>query len=155
LQCQQSSPVLIFIFACALWLGMAIALPQFSRSLFAQSAEEGLPLPQVHPLPPSLSQWQDPEHQGDYFDAVHPTDMGYLVWSQFPITVYIEPVDAAASGFNRDRAQTWIESVERAVQDWTIYLPLERGYDRRKLDMSYLSIALIIHPFWRIGSGFI
>jgi predicted Zn-dependent protease len=146
LQCQRSLPILAFILACAIWLGMAIASPQFSRSLLARSAEEGLPLLQVHPLPPSLSQWQDLEHQGDYFDAVNPTDMGYLVWSQFPITIYIEPVDSAASGFNRDRAQAWIESVERAVQDWTIYLPLERVNSKESANIQILRSTPPLQP---------
>ncbi|HEY9642458.1 MAG TPA: matrixin family metalloprotease, partial [Coleofasciculaceae cyanobacterium] len=72
-----------------------------------------------------LAQWQDPEQQGDYFDAVPPINVGYLVWSQFPIKIYIEPVDPTLSGFNRDRAQAWVEAIRQAVQDWALYLPLE------------------------------
>lgn len=72
---------------------------------------------QVHPLPPTLAQWN--HAAGDYFDQVEKTAPGYLIWSQFPVKVYVQPADSA-----RDRA--WVEAVNQAVQEWSVYLPLQK-----------------------------
>ncbi|GET44327.1 peptidase [Microseira wollei] len=50
-----------------------------------------LPPLQQHPVPSTLVQWQDSTNSGDYFSAVKPTQVGYLVWSQFPVKIYVEP----------------------------------------------------------------
>lgn len=73
-----------------------------------------------HPLPPTLTQWQDPKNSGDYFSQVKPTEVGYLFWSQFPIKVYIERQRVSGT----DQAQKWFDSILKAVQEWNVYLPL-------------------------------
>lgn len=73
----------------------------------------------VHPLPPSLAQWQDKDESGDYFERVEPTEVGYLVWSSFPIKIYLD-----ASVGDR-RGQEWREAVWFGVREWQVYLPLE------------------------------
>jgi predicted Zn-dependent protease len=106
----------------------ALNLAQSSAPPSLRQSQPVLPLPQVHPLPPALEQWQDTENQGDYFSEVSPTDLGYLVWSRFPVTVYLEPPDDRHSnpieGTPR-RSQAWVEAVTQAVQEWSAYLPLE------------------------------
>lgn len=72
-----------------------------------------------HPLPPTLAQWQDNTNSGDYFSQVTTTQVGYLIWSQFPIKVYIETPKAVSE----KQAQTWVSSVLQAVQEWNTYLP--------------------------------
>jgi predicted Zn-dependent protease len=144
LQFWRSSLIFAVIFASLVWLGGAIALPQPSSPASDHSAEEILPPLQVHPLPPALARWQDLAGQGDYFDAVQPTQVGYLVWSQFPIKVYVEPVDPALSGFNRDRAQAWVEAVRQAMQDWMIYLPLEPVASAESADIQVLRTAPLL-----------
>lgn len=67
-----------------------------------------------HPLPVSLNQWQDPTNSGDYFERVKLTEVGYLIWSQFPIKVYINSTQL------RELLQ-----VNAAVQEWNVYLPLQ------------------------------
>lgn len=71
-----------------------------------------------HPLPPSLAQWQDPTDSGDYFDQIAPPRFGHLVWSSFPVRVYIE--SPTPSG-----AENWRDLVLDAVMDWNPYLPME------------------------------
>jgi predicted Zn-dependent protease len=73
-----------------------------------------------HPLPPTLSQWQDSTNSGDYFSQVTTTQVGYLVWSQFPIQVYVEPPKA----ISEKQAQAWVNAVLQGVQEWSNYLPL-------------------------------
>jgi predicted Zn-dependent protease len=51
--------------------------------------------------------------------------MGYLIWSQFPVKVYIEPPQALANNtFVAKQQQAWAEGIQQAVQDWSVYLPL-------------------------------
>ncbi len=76
--------------------------------------------PKPHPLPPTLAQWQDNTNSGDYFSQVTTTPVGYLVWSQFPIRVYVEPPKAV----NGKQAQAWVNGVMQGVQEWSNYLPL-------------------------------
>ncbi|HEY9709200.1 MAG TPA: hypothetical protein V6D48_13440, partial [Oculatellaceae cyanobacterium] len=98
-----------------------------------------LPAPQTHPLPPTLAQWQDTSATGDYFIQVKLTPVGYLVWSQFPIKVYIEqPTDSAESSSGRKRFQDWVNAVLRALQEWSIYLPVEVVAQRTIADISIL-----------------
>lgn len=74
-----------------------------------------------HPLPPTLAQWQDQTNSGDYFSQVTPTQVGYLIWSKFPVRVYVETPKAV----NTPQAQTWVNSVLQAVAEWNNYLPLK------------------------------
>lgn len=76
--------------------------------------------PKPHPLPPTLAQWQDSTNSGDYFSQVTKTQVGYLVWSQFPVRVYVEPPRA----ISENQAQAWVNGVLRGVQEWSTYLPL-------------------------------
>lgn len=84
--------------------------------------QEVLPPLQVHPLPPTLAQRQETA-AGNYFDVVKPTPAGYLIWSRFPVKVYVEPASAL-----QDASDAWARAVEQAIQDWSLYLPLERSF---------------------------
>jgi predicted Zn-dependent protease len=76
--------------------------------------------PKPHPLPPTLAQWQDSTNTGDYFSQLTTTQVGYLVWSQFPVRVYVEPPKAVSE----KQAQAWVNGVLQGVQEWSTYLPL-------------------------------
>ncbi len=79
----------------------------------------------VHPLPPSL---QNLAVQGgdNYFDLLQTSPLGYLIWSRFPITVYVDqssnPQDTAATN---QRFLQWTATVQAAIADWNRYLPLQ------------------------------
>ncbi|MDX2243179.1 MAG: hypothetical protein NW224_21070 [Leptolyngbyaceae cyanobacterium bins.302] len=83
-----------------------------------------LPPPRPHPLPPTLAQSSTPS--GDYFDQVQSTIVGALVWTNFPVTVYVQPETPAdqANPFLQKRSQAWIAAAQRAVQEWNSILPL-------------------------------
>lgn len=77
-----------------------------------------------HPLPPTLAQWED--STGDYFEAVTTLDVGYLVWSRFPIRVYVQqPKPDDLSSFENQTLTAWAWVVEEVVNAWNVYLPLE------------------------------
>jgi predicted Zn-dependent protease len=77
--------------------------------------------PKPHPLPATLVQWKDNTNSGDYFSQVKLTEVGYLVWSQFPIRIYVK----TPKEINSEQAKTWVNTVLQAVQEWNVYLPLE------------------------------
>ena len=107
------------------------ALPAFSNS----SSHIAKP----HPLPISLAQWQDTEDWGNYFDLIETTSVGYLVWSQFPIKVYVEPIlnldDSTAEAL---RWQQWTDGVQQAIAEWNLYLPLQQV---KQPDLADISIV--------------
>lgn len=80
-----------------------------------------LPAPRSHSLPSTLRQWQDSSNSGDYFTQIKPTPAGYLVWSQFPVKIYI----TTSNKLPKQQGQTWVETVSQAVNEWQNYLPLE------------------------------
>lgn len=126
-------------------IGITVTVQPSFGQILPIKADASLPALQSHPLPPSLSQWQDPNHQGDYFDAVQPTPVGYLIWSTFPVKVYLQPPDAEPD-LEQDLAQTerskaWYEAVSQALQEWEIYLPLERVAAPETADIAILRVA--------------
>lgn len=83
-----------------------------------------LPTLQPHPLPTSLAQWEV-ESQGNYFNLIETTPVGYLVWSQFPIKVYVEQPTLKDNTAEDVRFQQWVGAVKDAISQWNVYLPLQ------------------------------
>jgi predicted Zn-dependent protease len=110
---QAANPHLIWV--CGLFLGVALGISH------PPSMASEPPPPQAHPMPPTLAQWQ-PTVNGDYFDQIPKLSLGYLVWSKFPVTVYLDLADP-----DKTREPVWIKVVEQAITDWHRYLPLERA----------------------------
>ncbi|HEY9802686.1 MAG TPA: peptidase [Leptolyngbyaceae cyanobacterium] len=104
---------LLAVLALAMGTGLLIVVTnlQFSHASTAQKP---------HPLPSTLAQWQDNSNSGDYFSQVATTEVGYLVWSKFPVKVYIKRPQT----INQEQAQAWVNSVLQTVQEWNNYLPL-------------------------------
>jgi len=106
------------------------AQPSLSPSCFdllSQSSPSApnLPPPRIHPLPTSLSQWQARDNTEDYFAQIESTPLGYLIWSKFPIEVYLEqPKNLQDNSASNLRFQQWVEAVREAIAQWNIYLPL-------------------------------
>ncbi|MGI0490234.1 hypothetical protein ACN4EG_00365 [Alkalinema pantanalense CENA528] len=100
-----------------------------------------LPELQVHPLPPPLASWND--RSGDYFDQVQSLPIGALIWSQFPVPVYVEPAKSQAE-------QVWQDQVQQAVRDWNAYLPLALTDDRTQAEIQIQRTSLPLK--WTPGS---
>ncbi len=102
------------------WLAIASHQPAL-----ISANKASLPELKTHSLPPTLAQWQDPQNSGDYFSQVKPTKVGYLVWSKFPVKVYVEPpANSSELSYEVSRAKEWTNAVLKAVQEWNVYLPL-------------------------------
>ncbi|KOP27276.1 peptidase [Hapalosiphon sp. MRB220] len=105
-----------------------------SFAISPSTSDTPLPPPQPHPLPPTLAQWQDQTNSGDYFSQVAPTEVGYLVWSQFPVKVYIETPQV----IDTKQAQAWVNNVLQAVQEWNAYLPLQVVENQKLADITII-----------------
>lgn len=114
---------------CIVFLGLAIATtaPSFLWARPVPLSRVEQVTPRIHPLPPSLVRWQSARQPGDYFDQIQPVSVGYLVWSQFPIQVFVEPLGTVTPGsFESRRALAWIEAMQAAIAEWNVYLPLQQ-----------------------------
>ncbi|MGH1392597.1 MAG: peptidase [Trichormus sp.] len=104
----------------ALVLAISTGLLVVLTSSYSFAVSAKLPPAKPYPLPPTLAQWQDNTNSGDYFSQIAKTEVGYLVWSQFPVKVHIKQ----PTGINNQQAQLWVDSVLQTVQEWNNYLPL-------------------------------
>ncbi len=96
-----------------------------------------LPPLQVHPLPETLLNWRDRVDLGDYFDHLNPLDFGALVWSNFPIQVYIEPSQTESAIAN----ESWLSLAQTALQAWQPYLPLQVTEQPDTADITIRAVA--------------
>lgn len=134
-QWQRFKLLFVCLLLCAFWAGQ-FRLPSWAQGSVSSPSfntfqiEQVLPESQAHPLPDALAQWSTPELPDDYFLEVEPTPLGYLVWTEFPVRVFVEPV--AVESFTSPnpaevaRSQQWITSVTAAMDEWNVYLPLRQ-----------------------------
>lgn len=101
-----------------------------------QQLMSGLPEARPHTMPPSLAHWQASKDTSDYFDQIRFTPVGALVWSHFPVAVYVQPPERDGSPFVVQRAQTWVTAVEQAIQEWNAYLPLLQVEQAKNADIT-------------------
>ena len=123
----------IFLTIAICWL---ILVSEGILALAQPSLNSDFPAPKVHSLPESLANWQDLENQGDYFGQIESTSLGYLVWSQFPLQVYIQQPNSFTDSAADRRFQQWVVAVKSAIAEWNIYLPLEIVSDPEIADIA-------------------
>jgi len=109
--------------AIALVLVIALAAPLTAKedSDIDQIGLDDLPY-HAHPLPESLLEITSEEHYGEQLEE---TGVGALVWSQFPVTVYL---DEKAS-------ETWRTQMMSVVEQWGDYLRLQQIEDSERADI--------------------
>ncbi|MGD1922455.1 MAG: matrixin family metalloprotease [Pleurocapsa sp.] len=123
------------VLAIATWsiifvLGIiALAPPQ---SAFA------LPRSRVHELPPSLAKWSDVRDRSDYFKKIEVTPLGYLIWAEFPVKVYIQQPSKFSDSAADQRYQEWVNAVRKAIAEWKVYLPLKEIIKEEQADITVL-----------------
>ena len=109
---------------CAAGLSSQISTAQtlLTQILPAQPLPENLQAPtrQPHSLPQTLSKWSSAANADNYFDQVRPLAVGALIWSEWPVRVFIELPATTA----RVDPQMWQKAMQQAVQDWQPYVAL-------------------------------
>jgi predicted Zn-dependent protease len=110
------------------WAGISQAQPRNDLGTPTTEIYTRLPPIQAHPLPPSLSGARTGTND-DYFDQVMVSpQVGHLVWSRFPIKVYVHPPDLPfpdSQRFSAQQLQIWQQAAQLAVREWQPYLPLQ------------------------------
>ncbi|NJR17878.1 MAG: peptidase [Calothrix sp. CSU_2_0] len=96
-----------------------------------------LPIAKTHHLPETLQKWQDKNNNGDYFDQIKPTQVGYLIWSNFPIKIYIQTPES----INQNQAKAWVKVISQTVIEWKTYLPLQLVEKAELADITILRKA--------------
>ncbi|RUT02114.1 hypothetical protein DSM106972_061890 [Dulcicalothrix desertica PCC 7102] len=129
---RPNIPTRIFIFLGILLTTWLLVLINSQFVVVGQT-----PSTLTHPLPSTLMRWQDVRNSGDYFDAVKPTEVGYLVWSNFPVKVYIE----TPKNLNKNQADAWLKTVSSTAQEWNAYLPLQIVEQSESADITILRKA--------------
>ncbi|MDY6936784.1 MAG: peptidase [Cyanobacteriota bacterium] len=95
----------------------SVAQSTLATDLQPETLLNDIPL-QAHPLPPILEARSNVDDEGDYFDRIESTPVGALVWSEFPVRVYITSETTSSS-------PAWDSAVAEAVAEWAVYFPLE------------------------------
>lgn len=128
--------LIIFLMVALLTFSVVLALSQQvdAQSNLAELSPSSLPTPQIHPLPATLAGWKSVD-KSDYFAAIKPTSVGYLVWSEFPVKVYVEQPVQIDSSSSILRFQEWVKAVMTAVEAWNVYLPLQVVSEREMADI--------------------
>lgn len=119
-------------------LVIIIGLPKLAaQHSHSSSSTANFPPPRIHPLPSSLAQWRSPNNTEDYFAQIESTPLGYLVWSKFPIKVYLEqPKNLQNNSASNLRFEQWVEAVREAIAEWNIYLPLTEVTEAELADIA-------------------
>lgn len=114
-----------FIFITFIIMTVALIVVLKIPQLQAQSIDPRFPDLQIHTLPFELEQWQDLDHNGDYFEQIETTPFGYLIWSNFPVKIYVDhPIEPDPNIAEDQRFLQWEEIVKNGIQDWENYFPL-------------------------------
>ncbi|MGL4377334.1 MAG: peptidase [Microcoleaceae cyanobacterium] len=116
---NKKKRLLTFFYLVIISLIFVIYIPLKTQASSPNEFPEQLPPLAIHPLPERLKNWQDVTESGDYFPQIKPPQFGQLIWSNFPIKVFIE------SPKNTNLSEEWVRLVSSGVQEWEAYLPLE------------------------------
>lgn len=89
--------------------------------------ESKLPPLKAHILPTTLENWQYETKIGDYFPQIDSHLVGYFIYSEFPIKVFVDSPNLPFNpeNFSQRRFHKWVESVRLAIAEWNNYLPIE------------------------------
>ena len=119
-------------------LAIAIFLIVFSGTTLIQAESTlDLPIARVHALPPSLANIEDPA-DNNYFSQIAKTPVKYLVWSQFPVTIYVQQLKNYTDSAADKRYREWVTAVKKAIAQWNVYLPLKEISERELADIVVL-----------------
>ena len=99
--------------------------------------DPNLPPLKAHELPQFLANWQDPSNE-DYFEQIETTSLGYLVWSKFPVKVYIEQPKVVEDTAANKRFRDWALTAKKAIAEWNQYFPLQEIAERETADIIIL-----------------
>ena len=116
-----------------LWL-ITLCLIFLANSALTEEIEPKLPPLQTYSLPLSLQNWQD-DSSDNYFSEIKPHQVGYLLWSHFPVKVYVESPPMELSESSYLRFKSWQQIAAKAIAIWHPYLPLTKVEEETEADI--------------------
>ena len=138
---RQWKRILLAIATVLLLIINSRNITSLAQSVPDSNRDSKLPPLKSHTLPDSLNKWKGTEDSGDYFDQIKSTPLGYLVWSQFPVKIYLEkylekPGNTAQMTASDRRFQEWTIAIRKAIAEWNVYLPLLEIEDQEIADIT-------------------
>lgn len=123
-----------------LWGGaIALCLNIIPVGQVPLSLADGLPALATHPLPGTLEQWQPASKDTrDYFTEIKASPLGYLIWSEFPVTVFYPELEPYLSPNQVQQQTKWQNAVQQAIAAWSVYLPIQKTSDQENADIVIL-----------------
>lgn len=115
----------------------AVLLVSSSVTPSHSSENPDLPPLKAHELPQFIVNWQNTSNE-DYFEQIEPTPLGYLVWSKFPVKVYVEQPQVIEDTAANKRFRDWALTVKKAIAEWNEYFPLQETTERESADIVVL-----------------
>lgn len=134
---QQPQRCWLFFRFLSLALG-SLLLANVWVAPFARGAEASI-TERSYPLPDRLEAVL--QHSGtgaNYFDRITPSPQGYLLWSDWPVQVYLEPSPVELGTAAAQRQAIWQIQAEAAIADWSRYLPLEMAGEQAQAQIVIL-----------------
>ncbi len=119
---------LFFRLISLVWMGLLLVRlwsPGLARGQEAPIPERSYPLPSRLEAVLELQQ----ESVKSYIDQISPSPQGYLLWSAWPVRVYLEPISGDLITAQTQRQATWLAQAKGAIADWSRYLPLELTHE--------------------------
>lgn len=96
----------------------------FSHFVVASDITNRLPPLKTYPLPSFLASL-NVDDKGDYFEEIEPHLVGYLIWTQFPVKVYLDSPKKDLPESSYQRYLQWRQAAQSAIASWQPYIPLE------------------------------
>jgi predicted Zn-dependent protease len=88
-------------------------------------SQPSLPELKSHPLPTFFANLKTEDNLSDYFSEIKTTPVGYLIWTNFPLKIYLEkPTETDLNIASNRRFLHWVEIIRKGILEWSEYLPI-------------------------------
>jgi predicted Zn-dependent protease len=125
-----SKPLRIVVILLLIWF----CVLNLANPVSGKKDDRQLPPLQTYPLPVALENWisDDPD---DYFSQIKLHGVGYLIWSDFPIKVYLQSPESDMSPSALSNFEQWQQAVKIAIKTWNPYLPMKEINSEAEADI--------------------
>ena len=106
----------LLLITIVFWFTLHSNLPVWGES------EIALPVLQTYPLPKTLANYQTQSSE-NYFSEIKSHELGYFIWTEFPIKLYIESPADDLSPSALNEFEQWQQAVQAGIKLWQPYLP--------------------------------
>jgi predicted Zn-dependent protease len=126
--------------------------------LFSQvkilNSQASLPELNAHFLPINLANWQPQNGSDNYFSEIKITPVGYLIWTNFPLKIYIDqPTETDKNIASVRRFLKWLEIIRKGVTEWNDYFPMIEVENEELADILIKRNALPLKPKFNSETG--